>query len=149
MGNYKITLQPSGKVIDAEDSIPVLEALQKAKIYIKSSCGGVGNCSDCMVKVTEGKDFINGLSFEETQLLGNVFHITKERLSCQLKASGDITLDISHHDKILDEAKSQSKNIKRRTTPTSEKATREGSDYGDALNKTKKGGFRRPKKFKN
>jgi hypothetical protein len=38
-------------------------------------------------------------TFEELRLLGNVFHITKERLSCQTKLLGDVTLDISAHDK--------------------------------------------------
>lgn len=149
MATHKVTLNPSGKVVEVEENKPLLESLVKAGVYIKSSCGGVGNCSDCMVKVTEGKDYLNSLSFEETQLLGNVFHITKERLSCQVKISGDITLDITHHDKLMDEFKSQNKNIKRRTTPVSEKATRDGSDHYEALNKQKKGGLRRPKKFKN
>jgi hypothetical protein len=39
-------------------------------------------------------------TFEELRLLGNVFHITKERLSCQTKIKGDVTIDISAHEKV-------------------------------------------------
>jgi len=44
--------------------------------------------------------------------LGNVFHITRQRLSCQTYISGDVTLDVSHHDKERDEAKMQNKTRK-------------------------------------
>ena len=32
-------------------------------------------------------------------MLGNVFHITKERLSCQTKVTGDAVIDISAHER--------------------------------------------------
>ena len=54
-------------------------------MYIKSSCGGVASCTDCRIKVIAGEDSLTTPPFEEVQLLGNVFHITKERLSCQAK----------------------------------------------------------------
>ena len=37
-------------------------------------------------------------TFEELRILGNVFHITKERLSCQTRLTGDATIDISAHE---------------------------------------------------
>ena len=42
-------------------------------------------------------------------MLGNVFHITKERLACQTKITGDVTIDISHHDQAADQKKLKNK----------------------------------------
>jgi hypothetical protein len=64
---------------------------------IKSSCGGMASCGDCVVKIVSGEQFASSPTFAELKLLGNVFHITKERLSCQVKCQGDVTLDLSAH----------------------------------------------------
>ena len=66
-------------------------------VLIKSACGGVAQCRRCVVKIISGEEKLNRVEFEERQLLGNVFYITRERLSCQLKCHGNITIDISDH----------------------------------------------------
>ena len=114
---YKINLKPSNEVIEIDGSKNLLEALREKGIYIKSSCGGVASCSDCIVKILSGEDHLEPPPFEEIKFLGNVFHITKERLACQLKINGDITIDIAHHDQDADAERLRqktSKNIKRR-----------------------------------
>jgi len=114
---YKVILKPSNEVIKIDGNINLLEALREKSVYIKSSCGGVASCSDCIVKILSGEDHLEPPPFEEIKFLGNVFHITKERLACQLKINGDITIDIAHHDKDADQEKLRqktSKNIKRR-----------------------------------
>lgn len=78
---------------------PLLAQLKKAGKKIKSSCGGCATCGDCVLVVKSGELNLTPQTFEELRLLGNVFHITKERLSCQAKLMGDVTLDISAHDK--------------------------------------------------
>ncbi|MFT6070284.1 MAG: ferredoxin [Bacteriovoracaceae bacterium] len=106
----KLTLHPMGTVLEISEEKPVLERLREEEIYVRSSCGGNGSCSDCMIKIMSGEDNINPPGFEEIQLLGNVFHLTKERLSCQLKISGDVTIDISHHNLTADQEKREAKN---------------------------------------
>ena len=95
----------NGQTLEVSEDQNLLEAAREAGIYIKSGCGGHASCSDCLVKVTSGEDNINAPSFEETQLIGNVFHITKERLSCQTKITGPVEIDISGHDKSADAQK--------------------------------------------
>tara|TARA_R110002072_G_scaffold276051_1_gene437579 strand:+ start:340269 stop:340940 length:672 start_codon:yes stop_codon:yes gene_type:complete len=107
--SFKVTIAPEGKEIQVDSETNMLEALKQAGIYIKSSCGGHASCSDCKVKITSGEDHLQETPFEETQLLGNVFHITKERLACQTKVCGDITLDISAHDEDTDREKIKTK----------------------------------------
>lgn len=100
----KVMLKPSGQELEIDEDKSILEALKEKGVYIKSSCGGVASCTDCRIKVLSGEDSLTTPPFEEVQLLGNVFHITKERLSCQTKICGDeiVVLDISGHDKQKD-----------------------------------------------
>lgn len=96
---YKCTLWPSGEVIELNGEETLLKQLKGVGKKIKSSCGGCATCGDCMIVVKSGELNLTPQTFEELRLLGNVYHITKERLSCQTKVSGDITIDITHHDK--------------------------------------------------
>lgn len=106
---FKVTLKPSGDIVEIEEGKNLLEALREKNIYVKSSCGGHATCSDCIVKIVSGEDYITPPPFTELKLLGNVFHITKERLACQTSLTGDITIDISKHNKASDEAKLKNK----------------------------------------
>lgn len=105
----KCTLRPSGEQVEVSEGLNLLEALRAQDIYIKSSCGGHATCSDCVIKVVSGEDNLTPPPFDELKLLGNVFHITKERLACQTCISGDVTIDISNHDKDRDEKSMRNK----------------------------------------
>ena len=93
----------------AENEQNILTVMRDAEVYVKSSCGGHATCGDCMIKVVSGEDNLSPPPFEEIKLLGNVFHITKERLGCQTKITGDVTIDISHHDEAADQKKLKNK----------------------------------------
>ncbi len=95
MSEFKCTLWPSGEVLSLNGEESLLAQLKKAGKKIKSSCGGCATCGDCMVVVKSGEMNLTPQTFEELRLLGNVFHITKERLSCQTKITGEVTIDIS------------------------------------------------------
>ena len=99
MTNHKCTLWPSGEILELNDQETLLTQLKKAGKKIKSSCGGCATCSDCAIIVKSGELNLTAQTFEELRLLGNVFHITKERLSCQTRILGDVTLDISAHER--------------------------------------------------
>lgn len=105
----KLTLRPSGEVIEVREGQNILDACREKGVYLKSSCGGHATCSDCVIKVVSGVDLITPPPFEELKLLGNVFHITKERLACQTCLTGDVTIDISKHDKDADEVRMKNK----------------------------------------
>ena len=106
---FKVTLKPTGDVVEVEEGKNLLVALREQNIYIKSSCGGHATCTDCIIKIVSGEDYITPPPFSELKLLGNVFHITKERLACQTCLTGDVTIDITKHDKATDEAKLKNK----------------------------------------
>lgn len=93
----KITLQHNQQVIEANDSDSLFLQLKANGFNIKSTCGGCASCGQCIVVITDGESHLQQPTFDEKQLIGNVFHITKERLSCQTYITGDITVDISAH----------------------------------------------------
>ncbi len=93
----KVTLWPSGKVIEVSSDKCLLEQLQSAEVVINSECGGHASCGKCVVKIHTGEAHLSPPEFKELKLLGNVFHLTKERLSCQTNVTGDVTIDISVH----------------------------------------------------
>lgn len=105
----KCTIRPSGEVVDIPEGVNLLQALRDKDVYVKSSCGGHATCSDCIIKVVAGEDALTPPPFDELNLLGNVFHITKERLACQTCLTGDATIDLSAHDKAQDEQKLRQK----------------------------------------
>lgn len=98
MATHKVTIIPVGKTLEISEETSLLQALKDNGFLIRSSCGGMANCRDCIIKIVSGEDHLQGPTFPEIKLLGNVFHITKERLSCQTKILGDVTIDISSHD---------------------------------------------------
>lgn len=116
MSDYKCTLWPSGEVLSLNGEETLLSQLKKAGKKIKSSCGGCASCGDCVLVVKSGEMNLSAQSFEELRLLGNVFHITKERLSCQTKITGDVTLDISAHEKNTFTGKGEKQGPKGTTT---------------------------------
>lgn len=169
MSEFKCTLWPSGEVLELNGEDTLLNQLKKAGKKIKSSCGGCATCSDCMIVVKSGEMNLTPQTFEELRLLGNVFHITKERLSCQTKVTGDVTIDISTHEKNTFTGKGEKQGQKSTTTILKkkeevEKAVRESEEKRQEKtpdtwykhwdkeeqdpNKPKKlGGNRKPKAF--
>lgn len=109
MTKYKVLLRPELKTVEINSDQNLLAALRQENIYVKSTCGGNGTCADCMVKVVSGEEHLSPMAFAEIKMLGNVFHITKERLACQTTITGDITLDIAHHNKSQDQQKLKKK----------------------------------------
>ncbi len=106
---HKVTCRPEGTVVEIEEGKNLLVALREAGTYVKSSCGGHATCSDCIIKIVSGEDNLTPPPFPELKLLGNVFHITKERLACQTCITGDVTVDLSKHDKAADESRLKNK----------------------------------------
>lgn len=146
----KVTLLPKGDIVDIEEGKDLLSALTEKGHYIKSSCGGNASCSDCIIKVVSGEDNLESPTFDEIKFLGNVFHITKERMACQTKICGDVTIDISAHDKDKD-----SESLKQKTSQKFSKKVKvrkkteakEEVPFEKKEKPPKEGGKRRPKQF--
>ncbi len=100
---HKLTLFPSNDSYEVNSEEVLLVQLKKLGINLKSGCAGHASCGDCVVKIKGGEFNLCPPTFGELKLLGNVFHITKERLTCQTKIIGDVVIDITNHEKYLDD----------------------------------------------
>ena len=72
----------------------LFDAGAKVSAGIDTSCVGKGTCGLCRVKIVAGAEHLNAFTDEERKHLGNVYHITKVRLSCRSQVSGDVTIEV-------------------------------------------------------
>lgn len=140
---HKVTVLPGTEVIEVESGSNLREALIAQGQTIKSPCGGCASCGQCVVVVKSGFEGLSEITFEEKQIIGNVFHITQERLSCQTSINGDITVDVSAH---IEVEKKKPIVTKRRTREQADTIIEERRE--NSKNRPEReGGFNKPKSF--
>jgi len=81
-------------VVDIPAGHTLFDAGAKVAAGIDTACVGKGTCGLCRVKIIAGAEHLNPFTEEERKHLGNVYHITKIRLACRSKVSGDVTIQI-------------------------------------------------------
>ncbi len=81
-------------VVEITPGGTLFEAGAKAQAGIETACVGKGTCGLCRVRIKAGSEHLNPYTDEETKHLGNVYHITKVRLSCRTRPTGDVTLEV-------------------------------------------------------
>lgn len=73
----------------------------RCDVVIQQTCGGSPSCADCKVKVLENlKTAFLAPESAEIALLGNIYHITHERLSCQALLGDDTSVFVPDAGKI-------------------------------------------------
>jgi ferredoxin len=81
-------------VVDVPAGTSLFEAGAKVAAGIDTACVGKGTCGLCRVRIVSGADHLNPYTEEETKHLGNVYHLTKVRLSCRSRITGDVAIEI-------------------------------------------------------
>ena len=83
-----------GVAVDVPEGTTLFEAGAKLAAGIDTACVGKGTCGLCRVKIVAGAENLNPFTDEERKHLGNVYHLTKVRLSCRCRVAGDVTIEI-------------------------------------------------------
>jgi uncharacterized 2Fe-2S/4Fe-4S cluster protein (DUF4445 family) len=91
---FTVTLQPIGRRIEVDAGTNLLEAAQRAGIEMVASCGGIGICSTCKVRVAHGR--VTPLTETEVEELGPEQVAAGFRLACQTQPLEDVRVDIPH-----------------------------------------------------
>lgn len=92
----RVTIMPAGLVVEVPDGTTLFDAGAKLGAGIETACVGKGTCGLCRVKIVSGAQFLGAFTDEERKHLGNVYHITKVRLSCRTKVEGgDVTIELA------------------------------------------------------
>jgi len=81
-------------VVEVREGESIFDAGAKASAGIDTACVGKGTCGLCRVKIIAGAESLPPYTDEERKHLGNVYHLTKVRLSCRCKLVADVTVEI-------------------------------------------------------
>jgi ferredoxin len=81
-------------VVECAEGSTLFEAGAKVTAGIDTACVGKGTCGLCRVKIVSGAEHLNPFTDEERKHLGNVYHLTKVRLACRCRISGDVTIEL-------------------------------------------------------
>lgn len=91
MKEYKVLFKPEGKEININEGETILEAANRAGIYINSECGGEGICGRCKVQILEGE-------FEKTPSSMTFFTSDEIQqgyvLACQTKIHSNLVISV-------------------------------------------------------
>lgn len=82
--------------IEVKEGTKITQAAYAAGIKIEQTCGGTPSCTDCTIKVIkeEHGGSLEPMQGDEKRLLGNVYHITHERLACQSVIKNSLTVEV-------------------------------------------------------
>ncbi len=98
-----LTFQPVGKVANFSDEVTVLRLAQKNKIFIPSSCGGMGTCGTCLVHILAGQESLPPPEGAEQEMSESRQFSSTERLSCQIIACDGLLVHIVNNDLLEDD----------------------------------------------
>ena len=77
---YTIDLEPVGRRVEVEAGTNLLEAAQKAGVDLVASCGGIGICGTCRVRIAAGK--VTPVTLTEEEALDATQRAAGFRLAC-------------------------------------------------------------------
>jgi 2Fe-2S ferredoxin len=93
----RVTFLPSGTAAAAAANESLFEIGRRSGVPISTSCNGKASCGLCRVTIVAGEEHLTPLGPLERRHLGNVYFITKQRLSCQTRLTDDaaeVTVDV-------------------------------------------------------
>ena len=70
----------------------LLEVAYRCKAPVRALCNGIGACVQCKVRVDSDEEHLSEPTALEKDRMGNIFHLTRERLACQTCVLGPITV---------------------------------------------------------
>ena len=92
----RVTFLPAGVTVTCEQGESLFTVGQRARIPIETTCVGKATCGLCRVRVVSGEESLSELNDHERKHLGNVYFLTKVRLSCQAIVRGEeVTVELA------------------------------------------------------
>jgi 2Fe-2S ferredoxin len=84
----KVTFLPENIELECPEGGTIFATGREHGIAVDTACVGKGTCGLCRVKIIEGEEFLSDYNAVEEKHLGNVYFLTKIRLSCQCVVHG-------------------------------------------------------------
>ena len=86
----QVTFTPLDTTAEAMPNETVLDAARRADAPIGNSCGSVGVCGRCRVRVLAGAENLSAPTMIELRVSSQRGFESDERLACQAVVSGDV-----------------------------------------------------------
>ncbi len=84
-----VSFTPLGRKADARDDESILDVARRAGVPLGNSCGGVGVCSRCKVRVLAGGNNLSPATSIELRFGAARGFGEDERMACQAVVNGD------------------------------------------------------------
>lgn len=88
----RVTLLPRKIIINAERNESIYDVVRRNGIPLGSSCGGDGVCDKCRVTIVSGAASLSKINEIEARLILEHGFEKNERVACQTKILGNITI---------------------------------------------------------
>jgi ferredoxin len=95
-GDYmpKVHITTDNLTLDVKDGYALIDMCEEHDTSILFGCRD-GACGACMVKIVKGAENISPIQDDEKDFLETMAAEPNERLACQCKVYGDVTLEVS------------------------------------------------------
>ncbi|HYO76307.1 MAG TPA: 2Fe-2S iron-sulfur cluster-binding protein [Thermoanaerobaculia bacterium] len=91
-----VTFAPLGKSAAAKDNETILDVARRAAVPLGNSCGGVGICARCKVRVVSGAENLTPATAIEVRFGTARGFASDERMACQAVVTGDCTVTTTY-----------------------------------------------------
>jgi ferredoxin, 2Fe-2S len=91
-----VTFAPLGRAEAARNDETVLDVARRAGVPLGNSCGGVGVCARCRVRVLDGAEHLTPATAIETRFGTARGFEPGERMACQAVVTGDCTVTTTY-----------------------------------------------------
>ena len=92
----KVTFPPLHKEAEARDNETLLDVARRAGAPLGNSCGAIGICARCRVRVTAGAENLTPPTAIESQVAQRRKLDPDERLACQAVVIGDCAITTTY-----------------------------------------------------
>jgi 2Fe-2S ferredoxin len=87
---------PLDKSADAKANETLLDAARRANVPLGNSCGGIGICARCRVRIVEGAENLSAPTSVEERVSKQRGLTADERLACQAVVQGDCAVTTTY-----------------------------------------------------
>lgn len=91
-----VTFTPLGTSAAARDDETLLDVARRANVPLGNSCGAVGICARCKVRVVAGAENLSPATSIETRFGSARGFASDERMACQAVVTGDCTVTTTY-----------------------------------------------------
>lgn len=91
-----VRFAPLGLEASPLESETILDVARRAGAPIGNSCGGVGWCARCRVRVVAGAGNLGATTSVEREKGGELAFAPDERLACQATVKGDVVVTTTY-----------------------------------------------------